>query len=274
MNLPVPSARSRLAALVARPEAEVDLALGALLIAAEEYPQLAPEPYLQRLDLLAERVRDRLANETAQPVVLQEMSRVLFDDEGLHGNTGAYYDPRNSFLNDVLDRRLGIPLTLSVIYLEVGWRLGLPLVGVNFPGHFLVRFDGEAVKLLVDPFQAGEVRFEDEAQDLLDRVYGGAVRLQTGFLRPATKKDMLARLLSNLKSIYQNARDDLRALHAVERILLIRPEAKEEVRDRGFLLARVGREAEAAADLRRYLDALPHAPDAERVRLMLRELNR
>lgn len=274
MSVPVPSARSQLAALVARPDAELDLARSALLIAAEEYPQLRPEAYLQRLDLFAERVRDRLSNETAGPVVLQELSRVLFVEEGLRGNTSAYYDPRNSFLNDVLDRRLGIPLTLSIICLEVGWRLGLPLAGVNFPGHFLVRYEGEAVRLLVDPFQAGLIRFEDEAQDLLDRVYGGTVRLQESFLRPATRKDMLVRLLSNLKSIYRNARDDVHALHAVDRILLIRPDATEELRDRGFLLARIGREAEAAADLRRYLDALPHAPDAERVRLLLRELNR
>ncbi len=274
MTVPSPSARSRLAALVERPEPDLDLALGALLIAAEEYPQLVPEPYLRRLDLMAERVKDRLGDETAGPVVLEEMSRVLFEEEGLRGNTAAYYDPRNSFLNDVLDRRLGIPLSLCVIYLEVGWRLDLPLSGVNFPGHFLVRYDGAAVKLLVDPFQSGEIRFEDEAQDLLDRVYGGAVRLQPMFLRPATRKDMLARLLANLKSIYQNARDDERALKAVDRILLLRPHATDEMRDRGFLLARVGREAEAAADLRRYLDAVPHAPDAERVRIMLRELNK
>jgi regulator of sirC expression with transglutaminase-like and TPR domain len=272
MTVPAPSVRSRFAALVARPEPDVDLALGALLIAAEEYPQLVAETYLRRLDLLTERVRDRLGDETAGPVALQEISRILFENEGLRGNTAAYYDPRNSFLNDVLDRRLGTPPTLSIVYLEVGWRLELPLAGVNFPGHFLVRYDGEAVKLLVDPFQGGEIRFEDEAQDLLDRVYGGAVRLQESFLRPASKKDILVRLLANLKSIYQNAHEDVKALQAVERILLIRPEAPDELRDRGFLLARVGRGAEAAADLRRYLDALPHAPDAERVRMMLREL--
>jgi len=250
----------------------MELGLGALLIAAEEYPQLMPEPYLRRLDIMAERVRDRLGDESAGPVALQEISYVLFEEEGLRGNTGAYYDPRNSFLNDVMDRRLGIPATLSIVFLEVGWRLGLPISGVNFPGHFLVRYDGEAVKLLVDPFQAGEIRFEDEAQELLDRVYGGQVRLQQSFLRPVSRKDILVRLLANLKSIYQNARDDAKALTAVERILLIRPEAPDEVRDRGFLLARVGRGAEAAADLRRYLDAVPHAADAERVRMMLRDL--
>ena len=269
---PTQSARSRFTATVAQPEPDVDLALAALLIAAEEYPQLMPEPYLHRLELLSERVRDRLSDETAPPVVLQELSRVLFEDEKFRGNADAFYDPRNSFLNDVLDRHLGIPLTLSILYLEVGWRLGLPLHGVNFPGHFLVRYDGEAVKLLIDPFQGGLVRFEDEAQDLLDRVYGGTVTLQPSYLRPADRKDIIVRLLANLKGIYLNTRDDRRALAATERILLVRPDAAEEVRDRGMLLARLGFAEEALQELRDYLTRAPAADDAERVRLLIREL--
>ncbi|HET9984069.1 MAG TPA: transglutaminase-like domain-containing protein [Longimicrobiales bacterium] len=275
MTVPGPAAaRARFAAMVAAPEAELDLAAAALLIAAEEYPQLGTGPYLRRLDLLAERTRDRLADETAPLVVLQELSRVLFVEEGFRGNTEAYYDPRNSFLNDVLDRRAGIPITLSVVYLEVGWRLGLPLAGVNFPGHFLVRYTGEALTLLVDPFQNGEIRFADQAQELLDRVYGGTVELRSEFLRPAGKRDILVRILANLKSIYLNTRDDARALAAVERILLVRPDALEEVRDRGMILARSGRLDEAVADLEHYLDAAPEAPDARRVRMLLEQLGR
>ncbi len=269
---PAPSPRSRFAAVVAQQDSDVDLALAALLIAAEEYPQLLPEPYLRRLDILAERVRDRLDEETAPLLVLQELSRVLFREEGFRGNAEAYYDPRNSFLNDVLDRRLGVPLTLSLLYLEIGWRLGLPLQGVNFPGHFLVRYDGEAVKLLIDPFQGGEIRFEDEAQELLDRVYGGTVSLQPSYLRPAGRKDILVRLLSNLKGIYLNTRDDRRALAATERILLVRPDAAEEVRDRGMLLARLGFADDAVQELRDYLARAPGAEDAERVRLLIQEL--
>ena len=272
MSMPAPSARSRLAAVLARPEPELVLAEAALLIAAEEYPQLPIAPYLRRLDLLAERVRDRLANETAPLVLLQELSRVLFDEEGFRGNVEAYYDPRNSFLNDVLDRRLGIPITLGTVYLEVGWRLGLPLTGVNFPGHFLVRYEGAALKILVDPFQAGELRFEDEAQDLLDRVYGGSVSLLPEFLRAAGKRDIVARILSNLKSIYLNARDDLRALAASDRLLLVQRDAPEELRDRGMILARLGRSSEAITDLQSYLDRSPSAPDARRVADLLERL--
>lgn len=271
MTVPVPTPRSRFARLVEQRDEEIELARAALLIAAEEYPQLVPDLYLRRLDILSERVRDRLSDESAPLIVLQEISRVLFAEEGFKGNTQAYYDPRNSFLNDVLDRRSGIPLTLSIVYLEVGWRLGVPLEGVNFPGHFLVRYPGEAFQLLVDPFQRGEIRFEDQAQDLLDRVYGGAVELKPEYLRSAARKDMLVRLLANLKNVYLNARDEQRALAAVERILLLRPVA-EERRDRGMLLARVGRVDEAVTDLMDYLESAPDAPDADRVRLLLEEL--
>jgi len=270
---PAPTPRSRFAELVGA-AGEPDLAHAALLVAAEEYPQLVPEPYLRRLDLLAERVRDRLGDEEGPPLVLQEISRVLFVDEDFRGNVEAYYDPRNSYLNDVLDRRLGIPITLSIVYLEVGWRLGLPLEGVNFPGHFLVRYPGEALSLLVDPFQAGEIRFEDQAQELLDRVYGGSVTLRPEYLRPAGRREIVARLVANLKGIHQNARDDRRMLAAVERLLILRPDDPAEVRDRGMLLARVGRNDEAIADLERYLQTSPDAADAARVRRLLAELGR
>lgn len=274
MSVPAASPRSRFAQLVAAPDAEVELARGALLIAAEEYPQLQPEPYLQRLDVLAERVHDRLDEEGAPLLVLQELSRVLFEQEGFRGNASNYYEPRNSFLNDVLDRRVGIPITLSVIYLEVGWRLGLPLEGVNFPGHFLVRYPGEAVRLLVDPFHEGLIRFEDDAQELLDRVYGGSVPLQPAFLRPAPRRDILARILANLKSVYQNQRDDVRALAAIERILLIRPDSGEDVRDRGMALARLGRDPEALPELQRYLQLEPEAADRAGVERLIERLGR
>ena len=267
-------ARERFTALVSGNDASMDLALAALLIATEEYPQLAPEPYLQRLDLMAERVKDRLGEETAPPVVLGEISTVMFEEGGFRGNTDAYYDPRNSFLNDVLDRKLGIPLTLGIVYLEVAWRLGMRVHGVNFPGHFLVRHEGEAFRLLIDPFHGGQIRFEDQAQELLDRVYGGSVKLMPDFLRTATKHDVLVRLLANLKTIYLNARDDTKALSAIERILLIRPDAAEEVRDRGMALARTGQIDQAIRELSRYLEIEPGASDAPRVKLLLEQLIR
>ena len=161
MTVPTPHQRQLFAAEVARPEAEMNLARAALLVAQEEYPQIPVELYLARLDQMAEEVKDRLADETAPPVVLCELLEMLFARRGFSGNRKAYYDPRNSFLNDVLDRSTGIPLTLGIVLLEVGWRLGLKLEGVNFPGHFLVRYRGDAVDLLIDPFDSGTVRFVD-----------------------------------------------------------------------------------------------------------------
>ncbi|MBW3535676.1 MAG: tetratricopeptide repeat protein [Gemmatimonadetes bacterium] len=156
--------------------------------------------------------------------------------------------------------------------LEVGWRLDLPLEGVDFPHHFMVRWRGEETDLLIDPFDGGRLRFADQAQELLDRVYGGMVRVQESFLQRASKRDMLARMLSNLKGVYVNVRDHARALSAVERILLLRPEAPSENRARGILLARLGRAEEAARQLKTYLDVAPDAADAERVRTLVRRL--
>jgi regulator of sirC expression with transglutaminase-like and TPR domain len=268
------STRQLFADEVRRPDPDIDLARAALLVAREHYPQISVEQYLARLDLLAEEVKDRLDQETAPVLVLRELIRVLYERHPFRGNAAAYHDPRNSFLNDVLDRGLGIPLTLGIVLLEVGWRLGLPLQGVNFPYHFLVRFRGDALDLLVDPFDGGQLRFEDQAQQILDRVYGGTVRLRPSFLRVAGRRDMLTRMLRNLKTIYLNVREDDRALAAVERLLVLWPDAPEEHRARGLLLLRLGRDGEAASELESYLALAPDAPDATRVRVLLRRLQR
>ena len=272
MDIPGSPTRARLGQLVKKSERDFELGRAALYIAQEEYPQLPVERYMLRLDALAEAVKDRLDDETAPPVVLGEVIHTLFEREGLRGNRESYYDPRNSFINDVLDRQLGIPLTLGIILLEVGWRLDLPLEGVSFPGHFLVRYRGAAERLLIDPFDRGRIRFESQAQELLDQEYGGMVRMQPAFLRAASKLDMIRRLLVNLKGLYLNVQDDERALSVVERLMLVQPASAGERRDRGMLLLKLGREAEAKEQLRRYLDFAPDAADARRIRSLVRRL--
>jgi regulator of sirC expression with transglutaminase-like and TPR domain len=257
---------------VNQPEGRIDLARAALLVSREAYPQLQVSGYLSRLDLLAEEVRDRLGQETAPLVLLQELRHTLFDRIGFRGNRDEYYDPRNSFLSDVIDRRTGIPLTLGIIFLEVGWRLGLPLEGVNFPGHFLVRYPGEGVRLLLDPFDGGRIRFEDQAQEFLDRGYGGLVRIRPEFLRPATRRAMLVRLLTNLKGVYLGQEDYPSALTVVDHLLAIHPTAASELRVRGTLLARLGRADEAIEQLERYLDCGPSGAEVERIRALVEEL--
>jgi len=250
---------------VLQADAGINLARAALLVAQEEYPQLPVEGYLGRVEGFAEETRDRLNGETAPLLILQELLNTLYRRHDFRGNRESYYDPRNSFLNDVLDRGLGIPLTLGIVLLEVGWRLGLPLEGVNFPGHFLVRFHGNAMNLLVDPYDGGALRFEDQAQELLDRIYGGMVRVHDSFLKTATKQEMVIRLLTNLKSLYLNSEEHERALAAVERILIIRPLAPVEIRDRGVILARLGRREEALRQLETYLNVVPQAADTDRI---------
>ena len=272
MDVPMSSTRARLGEALGRSDRDFELGRAALYIAQEEYPQLPVERYTLRLDCLAEAVKDRLDEETAPPVVLGELIHTLFEREGLRGNKESYHDPRNSFINDVLDRRLGIPLTLGIILLEVGWRLGLPLEGVNFPGHFLVRYRGAAEHLLIDPFDAGRIRVESQAQEVLDQQYGSMVRMQPAFLRAASKRDMIRRLLVNLKGLYVNVNDNERALSVVERLMLVHPASPGERRDRGMLLLRLGREEEAKEQLRRYLDGAPGAVDAERIGPLVRRL--
>ena len=269
---PDPSVRQAFAAEVGQADAEVDVARVALLIAREEYPGLSVEGHLGRLDQMAEEVKDHIGDEQAELVGMQALLRDIFDEKGYRGNREAYYDPRNSFLNDVLDRRMGIPLTLGIILLEIGWRLSLPLEGVNFPGHFLIRYPGLTVRLLIDPFDAGRIWFEDQAQELLGRVYGEMLRVNPRFLKAARRRDIVVRLLANLKGIYVNVQDYDRALAAVERILVIHPTAASQIRDRGTLLARLGRPDEAIEQLEWYLDYAPVAADARRVRALVAEL--
>lgn len=272
MTAPARSTRHDFAVEVGRPEESLNLARAALLVAREEYPQLPVEPYLVRLDVLAEEVRDRLDGETAPPVVLSEVIDHLFARRRFRGNQERFYDPRNCFLNDVLDRGVGIPLTLGIVLLEVGWRLGLNVEGVNFPGHFLVRLQGVAVRLLIDPFNSGRMRFEDEAQELLDQQHGGVVRLQPTHLNRASKRDMVVRLLLNLKEIYSREEEYAKALASVERILIVHPTAAGEIRDRGYLLARLGRQDEAMTQLETYLSFAPHAGDVGRVEALVQEI--
>lgn len=262
-------ARGRFAALVARPDVAVDLAHAALLVAAEERPGLDVEHYRGRLLELGLRARERLAERRDAP--LDALNRFVFDELGFAGEQEHYYDPRNSLLSHVMDKRRGIPITLSVVYMEIGRRAGVEVEGVNMPGHFIVRARAAGQSALVDVFNR-KVIDEAECGERLDELYGGQVPLTEAHLRAATTREILARILRNLKGVYAQAKLHRRALAAVERILLVAPQAHEEQRDRGLLLSRLGRHHEAVQALQTYLARLPRAPDAERVRAELRRV--
>lgn len=253
---------------------ELRLDLGALEIARVAYPDLEAAPWLDRLDRLAERTWGRRRPAEGPRDFVGLLNRSLFRDEGFHGDRASYYSPRNSCLNDVLQRRSGIPITLAVVYLEISRRLALPVAGVGFPGHFLIRAREGDRELLLDPFDGGRVLSLEDCQDRLDRVFGARVELDPRFLRTVDRRQILTRVLRNLKRAYLSRRDTERALAVVERLLALRPDLTEELRDRGKLLLRHGRTRRAADDLQAYLDHAPGALDGREIRLLLSRLRR
>ena len=246
---------------VERPDEELDLAEAALLIAQAEYPHLDRGRYLRLLDKLAMEAKRRTSDAMGPYGMVNALSEYLFDEEGFRGNEDDYYDPRNSFLNDVLERKLGIPITLSLVYMEVGRRLELPIVGLGMPGHFLVKYRAQEDEIIIDPFHRGIILDEEECADLLSRASGQAAAFQPDYLAPVAKKQILTRMLNNLRSIYLSREDHHRALGVVEHLLLIEPYDHRNVRDRGLLRLSTGDLKGALADLEMYLAVSPNASD-------------
>ncbi len=255
---------------------DVSLAEGALWIAAEEYPELAVDDYLARLHEMATRLRSRLRADVATAEKLLALNHYLFDELGFSGNADDYYDPRNSFLNEVLERRLGIPITLGVLYIEIGRRIGLGLHGVSFPGHFLVKCALRDGVVVLDPYSGGVSLGVDELQQRL-RAAGSnedvdeAILVQ--LLSAAPNKEVLARMLRNLKGIYVGRDDWLRALSSSERLIALTPgDAGEEYRDRGGIYLKLECFRAALGDFATYLRQCPGAADAGSVRAQIAEL--
>jgi regulator of sirC expression with transglutaminase-like and TPR domain len=267
-------ARSTFLQLAALDESVFPLDRAALAIGLEEYPALEIGDYLRRLDTLAMRTEVFAGEDRSVGNLLECLHEVLFVQEALRGNTEDYYDPRNSFLNEVLDRRQGIPISLSVIYIEVARRISLPVEGVGFPGHFLVRcMDGER-EIFVDPFNNGRVLTIKDCQELLDRIYGGAVPVQPAFLSPMEKKAVITRMLYNLKGIYYQREEHQKALTVVDRILMLNPGTPSEIRDRGLLYMQTSLFSKALADLEFYLQRTHSPEDVSYIQAHIKTLRR
>jgi regulator of sirC expression with transglutaminase-like and TPR domain len=254
--------RSRFARLVARPEPQVDLAFGALLIASEGREELDPEPSLQRLDELAERVRIHLDLGDGTGRILDTIHDVLYRELDFRVPRHTRPDPDLSRLDLVLERRLGLPISLAIVELEVAWRLGLTLHGVGLPGHFII---GGPDGLLLDPAGGGRSLTRDDCQALIGRSLGDGVLLHAGMLRPASRRDILARVIRNLKAAHLLRRDWVGGLGAVELLQIVEPTSPDHRRDRGLLLGRTGQWSPALADLREYLEDQPEAADRDEV---------
>jgi regulator of sirC expression with transglutaminase-like and TPR domain len=250
--------------LTGRPDVEIDLAEAALTIAATEYPGLDPAPWLERLDRLAARVQagptfSALANIAA-------INHVLFEEEEFKGNTKEYDDPRNSYLNDVLERKTGIPLTLALVYTEVARRKGVPLTGVGFPGHFLVKHPGPSADIIVDPFHRGVILSNADCSAMLKEQFGSKAGLKPDYFAGCTKKQILARMLNNLKGCYYRRNNYPKVLTMIDLSLATQEDVPTNVRDRGMVYFAMRRYSDAVRELKAYLNLVQNEdPEVQEV---------
>jgi regulator of sirC expression with transglutaminase-like and TPR domain len=246
---------------------KIDLIRASLVIARTEYPNLAIEDYAGRVENLARRVAAEASD--FDRATLASLNRVLFQELNLRGNREDYYDPRNSFLNDVLDRGLGIPITLSILYMEIARRVGFPLSGVGMPGHFLLKHYGhEGGEILIDCFNSGDILSRQDCQSRLDEIYSGEMTLRPEFLHPISRRQILTRMLNNLKTVYLSTRNFRKALPIADLTLVIHPRSAEDVKQRALLRYSMGMHSLAAEDLDGYQKLSPEASDADEVKQM------
>ena len=275
----------RLAELLSAGEGRYSLAEACLLIAGDAYPDLDVNRYLAEIERIAARLRGRLAQGADGEERVVALNQYLFNELGFYGNADDYYDPRNSYLNEVIERRRGIPISLCILYMEVGRKIGLPLEGVSFPGHFLVRLSLRGSTLVLDPFSGGAPLSEQDLRKLLRRVIAGsgsaglrsasdvAAELPLDqFLEAAGSRQILARVLRNLKNIYREKDEPERQLQVINRMITVAPDAHGELRDRGVLYQKMEAFRAALKDLTAYLEREPEAPDADEVRARVVEL--
>ncbi len=258
-------------------DVRIDLAHACLLIAQDAYPELQVERYLGDIERMAMRLRGRMPQTSAPEERVAVLNQFLFEDLGFRGNTEEYYDPRNSYLNDVIDRKVGIPISLSIVYMAVGRRVGLPLEGVSFPGHFLVRLRMRAGVLVLDPFASGAPQSEADLRERLQRVVPPeatdnvplAELPLSQFIEPATNRQILARVLRNLKAIYRETDKPERMLEVLNRMLVVAPDSSADLRERGIVYQRLECFRAALKDLSAYVEREPEALDLDEVRARL-----
>ena len=253
----------------------VDILRAALTFSRIDEPALDVERYTRRLDELAARVAVKIEDPDDPVQIIAALNDVLFREEVFRGNTVDYYSPSNSFLHHVLDRRLGIPITLALVYMEVARRVGFQLFGVGMPGHFLLKhYDVDGHSILIDAFERGSIVTEDDCCQKLDSIYSGQVALQPEFLLPVTRRQMLTRMLNNLRSIYLSQRDFRRAVQVVDLVLVIYPRSPEDMKQRAVLRYNLNDYRGALSDFEEYVKMSPDASDAEEIKQTALSLRR
>jgi regulator of sirC expression with transglutaminase-like and TPR domain len=268
------------AALVTGEDAAIDLALAALLIARTTYPDLNIAYYMAELDSLAQRVRtlldlpeaSELPPETDLLTVIIAINNVLFEQEHFYGNMQDYYNPDNSFLNRVLERHTGIPIALSLVYMEVGKRVGIPLEGIGLPFHFVVSCRLPQGRIYIDPYEAGRIYNEQECRERVRHLLAGKGKMHASWFEPVSRKYLLVRMLNNLKHIYLQTENYAHALAMCDRIILLIPRSPVEWRDRGVVHLQLKHYARAIKDLNAYLELAPKAEDLEEVQKQIKAI--
>jgi regulator of sirC expression with transglutaminase-like and TPR domain len=254
---------------------QFNLAEASFMLAQDIYPGIDIAAYLLQLDDIAAAIRKRIAGDAFAEQKVIALNYYLFNEMRFSGNVDDYYDPRNSYLNEVLERRIGIPISLSILYMEVGKRLGLNLKGISFPGHFLVKLAVRRGQLVLDPFIAGEAQSEADLRQRLAQILPSerAEKAQLDqYLEPATSRQIIARVLRNLKNIYMRTGKLEQALAVMQRMLLVMPESAEELRDRGLVYHQLECFRPALSDLQNYLRRKPEAPDVAEIHGRIVEL--
>lgn len=246
-------ARQSFAEMAELDDAAFPLDRVALTLAMEEYPGLDLPQYLRHLDTLAARTEVLVGRDCTPLGIIESINEALFVQEGLRGNSEDYYNPGNYYLNEVLDRKLGIPITLSVVYMEVAKRIGFPITGLGFPEHFLVKHFAESYEIIIDPFNMGRILTPKDCQEMLDKTGNSSVSMSSSLLQPLGNRAIITRILYNLKSIYEQNEQDYEALAVIEKILLLNPGIPSELRDRGLLYMQAGLFSKALSDLEYYL---------------------
>jgi regulator of sirC expression with transglutaminase-like and TPR domain len=253
-----------------QPEVRLPLAEAALILASDEYPELDLPRYLGLIESMANTVASQFGEGQPPEDVVATLNRYLFEELQFQGNRENYYDPRNSYLNDVLERRMGLPISLSVVYIALARHLGLPIHGVSLPGHFIVKWNDGRDEILIDPFNGGRILDREGAEALVRATFNSRARLDPAWLAPVGARHILARMLTNLKSIFLTDNNLQRAWQALDKLLLLEPRSADNIRDMGLLSVKLGAYRTAAAYLEEYLLAHPDAPDSSQLRLYLR----
>ncbi len=259
-------ARRRFREIASLPDAMLDLVEASLVIALEHDPGLEIDRYLQQVREWSRAVRERLEGSRDVERIVESINKLLFEEQGFHGEEEDYYDPRSALLNQTLDTHAGLPITLSILYIEISRRVGMDVAGVSLPGRFLVKFSGAFGQIVVDPFDGGRVLSTVELQKYLDALYGGGVRLREHHLRSFTAKEILARELAHLKSAYLAQHDLPRAAASIDRLLILDGNDSYELRDRATVAVQMHAYREAIECFERYLALTPHADDVARIR--------